>query len=572
MPCPVEPTLISDPAANTEIINAILEDGGHVRIPKGEWSVLTITMRNNSRISGCGIGLSTLKLDDSSIDNWAQSVVIRTNNAKSIQISDLTIDGNHSNLDFSSVMASNLHRTGIGVLVEGSERAILSRVALKNCWKDGVRLVKTGGVIGPPGPPGPVQPASSATPTSSPAPAASGGPTPEPIESLPTHCILQNLLISDYGRYGISMNSGVDLVFDNIDIANVRPSTAIPPDPQAGIDATPVTGVTDQVKNIAMSSIRIQSGGQGILFRGDTPNQAIRNISINNVVCDQITGKQVLHFKRVEQFSVSNVVCESYDGSTQLIPNEDVGGFSFEDSVGTANNLTIKNVTYSTNLGGAPTPYPVNVFGDDGDVQMVNLRVENSTYGALCVGAKSGSPDASSLSLTGFTFRDLMGITGPQVIVANSSGDVKLVDGLIRETGNSAQTVNTQTDVYFEGCDFSPGNSGNIFLFSAVGKAIGTTNVWNRTPVGQNSGQFSVTRENVIAVGGTGNSVVIRDPALWDGNRITIHDVRPSFTGTIGVAFLGVPTEGPTSINVHKGGLFLQSDGVKWFLNRLDPA
>jgi len=436
MACPVEPTLGPDPVQNASDINTLLAGGDHVRIPKGEWPVRPLLMPSNSRISGCGIGVATLKLEVASVGNWKDTNVIRAEGADSISINDVTLDGNQSNIDFSGLSSKELYRSGMGIQLQGATNSILSNIEIRNCWNDGVFFTLYN----------------------------------DPVVFLPvipSDCVCDNLIIYDCGKTGIGIDAGQNLTLSNLDIYNIGQDSSFQKWPRAGVDATPRDIPLIILRNINISTTRIRNSGQGILVRADHSTQPADGIVISDLDLSDLKGNQILLVRQVPSVAISNVTCRDFDATT-VDASEPVGGLMFDDSVGVVSNINLDGVTYDS---GGDELYPVVVVGNESDVQLTNLLVQNCTFGALRVGPPSGSAESCSLSLAEFVFRHLMGVQGAQVISTNASGNVSLSNGLIRDRGNAAQTVNTQTDTKFSGCDFEPGVTGNIFLFGAAAAA-----------------------------------------------------------------------------------------------------
>ena len=538
MACPVEVNLTQNPVTNATEINNLLAAGSHVRIPKGSWPVRPILLPANCRISGCGIGVAQLVLEVDSANppsSWEDTNVLRAI-GNNISVNDLTINGNRTVNDFSNVNAGDAYRAGMGLYIDGAAHSFFSNLQIKSCWSDGLFINFTDGA---------------STPADS--------------------CIFNDLQIVDCERNGIGLFAGENISLSNLEIRDIGQSGR-QEWPRAGIDMTPQdltsAPAASYVRNICVSGCRIRDAGQGILVRGDHSQQPVDGLIIGGVDFLDLKGNQFLYLKKVSRLAISNVSCRNFDATTND-PSEAIAGLMIEDSVGVISNVDIDKVTYLTQP--AVGRYPLVIFGDETDMQMSNVLVHDCTYGALQIGVESGVPDTCSVDFSDFVFRNLMGATGAQIIVANSTGTVKLSNGLVREPGNAAQTVNLQTDVMFEGCDFDAGQSGNIFLFATDGgKAIGSTSNWNRfTYEHNNFGQYALTRENVLHVEELNTTVAIQLTALWDGNEVLIRDTSQNATQTIQVLFPGSSGEGPDTIDEPLGTLLLRCDGTKWFSNKL---
>jgi hypothetical protein len=536
-------TLETAAAQNTANIEAIINatGGGHARIPKGNFPVEPITMKSNARISGCGIGLSTLYLAlPAPPNNTDPQYVIATEEMtgngyiENVTVSDITLNGNKGAIDWSNT-GWNPATPGLnqgdayGIWARNCRDSIFKNIEIIECWTDGVMFSIPFGVS---------------------------------VLNPSLNCILSNAIIRSCDRQAVSIVGGSQIALSNITAEDISQDTDAKP-PGAAIDVEPGQG-TPASTNIVISDIVVSKAQQGIISNGGTSSIGTQSgISISNVTCRDLNGPQALGIIETQGVTVDGFVCTNFNpvGMAGL-------GYRFAGSTGTASKLSMFNATNAN--------YVFRVQDDtaeavsDSDLNISNVHLDGCDKAAVFIGGNTNA-DNSSVSLSNFVIRNVYRQSGTVggVIFCRSNGNVRFINGLMSDVGSAPHEVQLKTDASFEACDFA--DKEPDFLFSALpgddGKSLGCTNRWNRKSVEVFS-TFPISHENVILVK-TNSAVTLTLSAKseWEGNSIF---VRHNTTGTPDITVKSGPDTIGT-ITSEGGALYLNYASSIWYGNSM-PA
>ena len=533
--------------------------GGHARIPKGRFPVTPITMKSNARISGCGIGISQLYLRTDVIDLDPSPTVVDpsdhfviateaktgTDFVENVMVSDLTIDGSRrsGDVDFSIIGwdpndPANKQGDAYGLWIRNCRNSIFENLEIIECWTDGVMVSIPFG-------------ASAQNPSS--------------------NCILNSFIIRGCDRQAVSIVGGDELTLSNFAVENIgQGSTAKPLG--AALDIEPGQS-TPASNNITVANWVIRNAKQGILCSSvETTVGTQSGISISNVVCEDLNGIQALAVYDTKGVAVNGFSCRDFNPGTPGL------GIIFENAVGTASNLNFSKITN--------TAFAVIVRGSESDMEISNLHVEDCNAACLYVGNNRfgpppeetyQDPETTSALISNFTFRDVFKDTaiGNGVIVVRSTGDVRLRNGLIRQSQAAEQVqlfseevngVPQNLQASFENCDFGDEIPRDLFRDESTdfGKAKGLTNTWNRQPVRVTTSNFDIRYENTVHIDRDGaTTLTLSERSEWVGNELLIRHVG---SGTPNITINSSTTV--ATISTTGGAVLLHRSNTGWFANQ----
>ena len=305
--CPQEPNLSpTNPAQNTAAIEQIVlaTGGGHARIPKGSFPVHQIRIGRKGRISGCGIGLSELKLAVPPVSPDLMSILITSaaGIAANMMVNDLTLDGN----DVSD--ANGVY----GIVLDGCRDSIFRNLEIKNCWTGGIFIKEWQSPGGPQG------------------------------NKTPTNCLLSNMNISRCGKYGVFINSAERIQLRDFDVREIGRSVPGAQWPKAALDIKPgqLETLVTSVSDITISNWNINVAGQGVLVRAEDSEEPSAGILLSNIICHDILGNNMLLMRNVDSFAGFNVNCRKFSGNENDPTDQPVAGIRFENAKGTISNLS----------------------------------------------------------------------------------------------------------------------------------------------------------------------------------------------------------------------------------------
>ena len=441
--CPQEPSLGPDPVANTTAIEQITlaSGGGHARIPKGTFSVNQIRLGSNSRISGCGIGLSELTLAGPSSGSNPASVIVTSaaGNAEQMVVNDLTLNGN----DVDDANGS------YALILEGCQDSIFRNIEIKNCRTGGIYIKEWENPANP-----------------------SGNKTP-------SDCILNGIIISRCGRYGVLMNSGNRIQLNRFLVTEIGIGDTPPPGsdwPKAALDIKPIvlspSSLRTSVSDVIISDWNVSVVGQGILIRAEDAMEAATGIVLANINCNDIRGNNMLLFRNVASFAGNNINCQHFDAS-QTDSSEPAGGVRFDDAKGSISGLTVIDVADAGQAN-----YPIKFIGNETEVSLSGVMFKDFARGVI----ECGNNDSASGILSDFTLEHVTTQTNFIPITVNSTGDVRFIGGTVREIVLAQRVCRLEKDAAFEFCNFEIAGAtvDTIFDNNQNGRAFGSSNNWNK--------------------------------------------------------------------------------------------
>jgi len=417
MPCPIEPALLpGDPGGNTTKIEAIVNpsdpkvEPGHARIPKGVWPVGAIVMASNSRISGCGMGLSELVLE--LVDPMTSSLqaVISTavpeppiggepTYTGPVTVNDITLNGNHQDINWSNITNDG---DAFGVWARACQDSMFYNLEIKDCWTDGIMSTKE-----------------------------QFNNTGQDNNS--RNCVFDNIIIKDCGRQGVSVVGGEKLVFSNFIVERIgRVDTsdagfAKSPKAAMDIEGNDPNSVSPPIKNttrhIAITNWTITDCGQGILGSGDKSFLPAEGLVISNIDCRDLDGVQILRVVSFSGVAVSNLTCRNFNPVDTTANVPDGNAFIIQNAKGTFSNISVFNATnanYMFQIRGDDS----DVDGDDSDVDLSNILIDGCSGPVVNVGPPTGAgTDAASASISSFVFRNVylhVPVTKPQIFLGGT--------------------------------------------------------------------------------------------------------------------------------------------------------
>lgn len=550
MPCPIEPILSPDvaaAAANTAAIQAIVQNGGHARIPAGIWPVKTVMMASRSRISGCGRGLSELKL----IGGQTALIRVDFNATSQVTVNDITLNG-----DFQQALGvSNV------LLLAGCRDSLFYNLEIKNAWTNGILVCDFINAANP------------------------------SVRQRSQRILFRNCLLQACGQNAVKVESGEELVFNALQINRVGrdlgSGSAAAQHPKSALNVTPqlfpgTEAPMDYVRSITFADCQVHMVGSGLIQDATHAAQPATSMVVAGLTMSDIqtefdeasqTWGVVWLARQITDFTASDVIVRDFVATAGPTGSPLSPGVMFQDSTGTVSNLAMIDLTGSR--------FPLHVLGNAAQMQMSNVLVETTNQGVLLVGpqpqaaGEASAADSAALTLSQFRFQNVTTLGNFVTVRNNSLGFVRLFEGTIRDLNAVPNQVVVQLDqdAEFEGCDFEfpiEEPARNTKLFFGPGRVIGSTNNWNRQYYILNSSQTSQAWQAQIKAQENGD-IFINNKSRWSGNEIIVRDDVPGTPSStsIQVFFPGSPVNGPTQITTRHGALLARTDGTTWYTNRL---
>ena len=211
------------------------------------------------------------------------------------------------------------------------------------------------------------------------------------------------------------------------------------------------------IRNISITHWDIQRVGQGVLLTGTGSSLPAENITVRHIVCQDLDGPQILAAR-----DITHLIVEDFRGEDHTT-NGGVG-VRFRNTVGTVNNLFIKNLQ--------GTNFPLQIDGDS-DVELTDVVVENAGRSVLQIGGEpTQALQNTRVKLDSFAFRNVGNTAGLPVARIKSEGYVEMVHGEISEVGIVPYTLSLYTDVFFDNCVLESGQQA-VLTPGLSGVAIG---------------------------------------------------------------------------------------------------
>lgn len=424
----------TDADFNTRLIESHVQLGLSVVIPEGAWPVRPISMGPQSSLRGVGKDLSELRLElDTAPGRSDPQHVIGVVAPKTaggfvsnIRVSDLTINANFANIDWSQVYNDG---NGHGLRLHAVEKSTFERLEIKNARTDGIYIAT---VLG--------------------------------FENNSRELKFDDITIHHAGRQGVSIVGGEKITLTRFTVTDIGRDANLHISPRSAIDLEPEPNAKRWVRDITIRDWTIRRVGQGILATGTGSSKPMENIVIKDISIVDLDGPQVLAVREVKNLQVNNVVSREHHSAT--------GGLSvfFGDTEGDVYGLKIRDIT--------GVNYPIQIRGDS-DIRLQNIVVSDTHRGILQIGgAPSQASENTKVTLTSFAFTDSSQLATPYVpIRVNSAATVTMRNGEMLGIGNSLFTMELTTDVTCHNCDFAEGTV-KYFYGQANGNALGNGNSW----------------------------------------------------------------------------------------------
>ena len=536
-------TQVAYAGQNRTRIQNLLMAGRHVRIPKGKFPVLPLTIYSGSRISGCGMGISELYLaatEDHPVSGRRTEHVIGTervtssnNYTDNISINDLTINGSA----FASGMVwGSGDGNAYGLFIRACRNSMFRNLEVKNCWTDGIHISTV------------YDPSTTFTNNCE-------------------NCQFENIRLTHCGRQGVSVAGGKNIVLNNFVVKSIG-KDFFGKSPKAALDIEPLGGQT--VERVSVSNWAIRRCGRGVIANGVASPNPIDGVVISNITCQDLTTAQFLSGENVTGMTIANATCRDF---WPALPSDNNFPLCvrFKNAKAQVTNLSLANVKAAK--------YAISVHNDS-DLVFGNVVIDGCDGGVLDVGGTPGTPVASSTSvkLSEFRFRNISRTPTSfhrdmnpfdAAMFVNSSGDVNIADGSIKISDEPnvpvANTAELRTNAKFENCNFDSGDD-DVFKSDESGQAIGLSNSWNRTTklvVGQNTAESSHYC-SLIRVMSSNSTIEILPQLAWAGSEVFVSH-GGNANPTVNVSAPNYTIHGPAAITTQNGGLVLRFDGQDWF-------